>query len=141
MLSPLRVEVLSRRPYIVVLHQLVTDAELERFRRLAGPRLATSRHRRPDGEFVSSMSRISKKYGSAQRSRGTGHRETWYRSRGQISQAQKVTESHVTGLQNRGPEHNVTRRRPVSHVAMAYVIGHVVIRQSVFLLIQSEHFG
>jgi len=59
-LSPLRVEVLSRRPYIVVLHQLVSDAEVERFRSLAGPRLATSRHRSPDGQFVSSPSRVSK---------------------------------------------------------------------------------
>ena len=61
MLSPLRVEVLSRRPYIVVLHQLVTETEVARFQELAGPRLATSRHRHADGEFVASMSRISKK--------------------------------------------------------------------------------
>ncbi|XP_037087139.1 prolyl 4-hydroxylase subunit alpha-1-like [Pollicipes pollicipes] len=59
-LAPLRVEVLSLRPYIVMLHQLVTDAEVATFQQLAGPRLATSRHRATDGHFVSSMSRISK---------------------------------------------------------------------------------
>ncbi|XP_043225526.1 prolyl 4-hydroxylase subunit alpha-1-like [Amphibalanus amphitrite] len=60
LLSPLRVEVLSRQPYIVMLHQLVTETEVSQFQELAGPRLATSRHRHPDGEFVASMSRISK---------------------------------------------------------------------------------
>ncbi|XP_066974591.1 prolyl 4-hydroxylase subunit alpha-2-like [Macrobrachium rosenbergii] len=59
-IMPLLLEEMSLDPYIVVFHHFLTHAQTEAVIELAKPKLATSRHRSPDGGFISSMVRTSK---------------------------------------------------------------------------------
>ncbi|ROT77583.1 hypothetical protein C7M84_003767 [Penaeus vannamei] len=58
-LMPLRLEEMSLDPYIVVFRDFLTEAQTEAIKGIAKPRLTTSRHRGPGGNFISSMVRTS----------------------------------------------------------------------------------
>nr|XP_045585701.1 prolyl 4-hydroxylase subunit alpha-2-like isoform X2 [Procambarus clarkii] len=59
-LMPLQLEEMSLDPYIVVLHDFLTERQTDDIIQRAKPKLATSRHRGPDGGFITSMIRTSK---------------------------------------------------------------------------------
>ncbi|XP_042223975.1 prolyl 4-hydroxylase subunit alpha-2-like [Homarus americanus] len=59
-LMPLLLEEMSLDPYIVVFHDFLTQRQTDAIIDQAKPKLATSRHRGPDGGFISSMVRTSK---------------------------------------------------------------------------------
>ncbi|CAL4097494.1 unnamed protein product [Meganyctiphanes norvegica] len=59
-LMPLQLEEMSLDPYIIVMHNFLTDTQTQAVIERAKPRLTASRHRSPDGGFVSSMVRTSK---------------------------------------------------------------------------------
>ncbi|XP_071535121.1 prolyl 4-hydroxylase subunit alpha-2-like [Panulirus ornatus] len=59
-LMPINLEEMSLDPYIVVLHDFLTPRQTDAIISRAKPKLATSRHRSPDGGFISSMVRTSK---------------------------------------------------------------------------------
>lgn len=59
-LMPLQLEEKSLDPYIVIFHNFLTNVQTDTVIDLAKPKLTTSRHRSPDGGFISSMVRTSK---------------------------------------------------------------------------------
>ncbi|KAK8730536.1 hypothetical protein OTU49_008054 [Cherax quadricarinatus] len=59
-LMPLLLEEMSLDPYIVVFHDFLTAHQTDAIIERAKPKLATSRHRGPDGDFITSMIRTSK---------------------------------------------------------------------------------
>ncbi|XP_065573742.1 prolyl 4-hydroxylase subunit alpha-2-like [Artemia franciscana] len=61
LLQPLKVEETSRNPSIVIIHDLLNDGQLTKFKELAEPKLHSSRHKSSNGQgFVKSMIRTSK---------------------------------------------------------------------------------